>query len=512
MSVIPGQQLSRVVYQPPTLALLSYKLRRKLESELYRVPSPKHGWDDIQAASRTSWADLFFDLVLVAVVFSLGNVLSQEIKSPSPGGGIERAFLFVFILFVFFFDNWMTKSHVRSIFNLKDVFHKFTDVLESLVTALLAIHLVSVAEMISSQENKNEYNWLFAITSIKLIYQIVVLSVWMEVFMFSKEPVSVKMARRSLTSSFVPMLPLVAALFTSAFRLDWRITIALWFLSPMLYRLGVLVNTWLRVSNHTNSLPVHVEYLMERSTDFVMVMLGEGILSISTVRIDTNRVIEHICTFCMSFGILAGLLLTHHVIMPREPDDHVLRRSRWRGWFWVQVSMIYNFSFFLLGVSLKDNLSSLRRQKKESYRSFTMVMAVALLSSISFMIIAKLLHIGWAEIVQNTPRRLIKKRVKYWVARILVPLAYLSIPFQDFTESFKNAAIAFGITFVIVSINIFDAAIADDSRPAEFDESLEQTDLDDLEKDFRRLSVNVDEITARMQQITAGKREIEGKE
>jgi len=465
------------------LALATYKLRRKLEIQFYRVPSSLHAWDEEQAIHVTDWADLFFDLVVVAILFQIGNVLAAELPK-NPG----RAMVFSIILFLFLMENWGSKVFLRSIFNLGDIYHKFLDLFEGLVTGFLAVHIVSVEKLVSSQENEDTYNYLLAISVIKTVFTMITVSIWIEVHLWSKEDLARMMANRYVREIVLFASPIFASILTSALRIDWRITVSLWYLHTLMIRGTLIFKAFSGISGKHNSLPIHIEYVTHRRAEATMLCLGEGVLQISVTALTEDNVLEHLITYGFAFSILAMLMLTHYQIMPAEPEDTAPRKSRKRGVLYLQFSDSHNFCFFCIGVALKDFLKTLERKDSFKFESFEWLLSIGLIGAFNMMALTKLMHVGPNEIIQNTPREFLLSRLIYWLLRTIVPLAFLLFPFLELNRSWEVMAVASCLSFVLLLINIVDLRNADDARPAEFDVELAKTSPEDLDRDVRRLS------------------------
>lgn len=113
------------------------------------------------------------------------------------------------------------------------------------------------------------------------------------------------------------------------------------------------------------------------------------------------------------------------------------------------------------------------------------------------MILSKLMHVGPYEIVNNTPKKYLKKRIMYWVARTVLPGLFLFIPGAAL-KGYYNAALCLGVTVLLLIVNVGDELQADEYRSAEFDLDLERRSVGELEKDLRRFSVRSGSVSTAM--------------
>jgi len=97
------------------------------------------------------------------------------------------------------------------------------------------------------------------------------------------------------------------------------------------------------------TIPMNIDLIIHRSGEWVMLMLGESILSILIVDIHE----DFYKTFYM--GIISVVLLQflHFKSQPHDADDHAMRKSRLRGLFFSFVISWYSVALIVVGVCYK---------------------------------------------------------------------------------------------------------------------------------------------------------------
>ncbi len=99
------------------------------------------------------------------------------------------------------------------------------------------------------------------------------------------------------------------------------------------------------------TVPMNIDYSIHRYGEWVMLMLGEGVLSLLVV--DITNVPGYYVTF---FGGVVSLTLMeylHFRSQPHHPDQHAMRRSKNAGVLFAFVMQIYSGALIVLGASYK---------------------------------------------------------------------------------------------------------------------------------------------------------------
>lgn len=97
--------------------------------------------------------------------------------------------------------------------------------------------------------------------------------------------------------------------------------------------------------------PMNIDYSIHRYGEWVMLLLGESVLSLLIVTISDGY--EYYKTFFS--GVITVILLEylHFKSQPHDPDFHALRKSRYSGFFYTNLLWVYSASLVILGTSYK---------------------------------------------------------------------------------------------------------------------------------------------------------------
>lgn len=99
------------------------------------------------------------------------------------------------------------------------------------------------------------------------------------------------------------------------------------------------------------TVPMNVDFAIHRFGEWIMLMLGESVLSLLIVDIvDTTG--YHQTFLCGIFSIVL-LQYLHFQSAPSEPDQHAIRRSVTSSFYFYVLFQIYSLSLIVLGVSYK---------------------------------------------------------------------------------------------------------------------------------------------------------------
>jgi Bacterial low temperature requirement A protein (LtrA) len=101
--------------------------------------------------------------------------------------------------------------------------------------------------------------------------------------------------------------------------------------------------------------PINLEFVIHRIGEWVMLMLGESVLSILTSKGEDSWQYS-ISFFC---GLLTITILQYLFFrsQPSEAKDHAMRRSQWGEFLWMYMHTIYSAYLILVGCSYKMMLS-----------------------------------------------------------------------------------------------------------------------------------------------------------
>ena len=120
--------------------------------------------------------------------------------------------------------------------------------------------------------------------------------------------------------------------------------------SSLASSLGNIVQAFLLPANFKAvTVPVNVTYVIHRIGEWIMLMLGESILSLLIVVSPTKG--EYYITFFCSILSVVLLHYLHFRSQPSSPDDHAIRRKRSAGHAFGMLMQTYSAALIILGVS-----------------------------------------------------------------------------------------------------------------------------------------------------------------
>jgi hypothetical protein len=162
----------------------------------------------------------------------------------------------------------------------------------------------------------------------------------------------------------------------------------------------------------SRSVPLNIDFVIHRSGEWMMLMLGESILSLLIVDVTREGKDFYTVFYCSILTVIL-LQLLHFQSQPHEANLHASRQSKNRGVLWSLIQNVYSlslvtlssaFSFFLL---FSDDSSRRRLDQRvlatevdeeavgdEAANIFSVSLALIFLS----LDILSLLHLGTGEI------------------------------------------------------------------------------------------------------------------
>lgn len=202
---------------------------------------------------KVTWLELFYDLVYVAVLIQLGNVLSEEISLESFGRFV--------ILFLPLWWAWTGMTFYMNRFVVDDVPHRLLIYLQITAIAILGFSLEGAFTNLTLQ-------FSLAYAAIRLVQVLLYLRTW------KHEPVT-----RPLTQRYIAGYLIGIALWVSAGFLPMPSAAVLWLLA-LAIEVG---NAFLPGTRALVSLlPPDAEHMRERYGIFIIIVLGESFIKTIT--------------------------------------------------------------------------------------------------------------------------------------------------------------------------------------------------------------------------------------
>jgi len=328
---------------------------------LLQTARQRQRWDDQQILPHVNWGDLFFDLFYVAAAYNLAVILKE---SPSWDG-----FLYFMCCYAPIQMMWNEKVMYDARFCPEDnLFHRAMEVVHILVLGTAIQHIRPVELMQNTSTNSTTFVFCLSLT---LLTYLQIKSYWDVHSNVDGGEESKHHARSDVNRKIVTIVPFVLAtalagrdfFFTSSSKgeegdgedgnnLPILLCLLGWFVNQAYALLDAFV--WLPKAGRNYKevrVPMNVDFTIHRVGEWVMLMLGESVLSLLIVEQSPGR--RYYVTFYA--GILAVTMMQYLFFrsQPFDADDHAMRRAR-EGGFSFYLSMIgYSASLIVIGCSFK---------------------------------------------------------------------------------------------------------------------------------------------------------------
>ncbi|KAI2491721.1 hypothetical protein MHU86_22830 [Fragilaria crotonensis] len=99
------------------------------------------------------------------------------------------------------------------------------------------------------------------------------------------------------------------------------------------------------------TVPLNINLVIHRDGEWIMLMLGESILSLLIVDVSDGE--DYYVTFYCGILTVVSLHYLHYRSQPHDADDHATRRHKDAGIWWSMVNAVYSASLIAVGVSYK---------------------------------------------------------------------------------------------------------------------------------------------------------------
>ena len=338
----------------------------------YQAPVQLQRWGDQQMLPHVNWGDLFFDLFYVGAAYNLGNLLRNE--------RTWRGILYFSALFLNVSSIWFDKLVYDARFNVgNDLFHRVVEVAQLAVLATAVVHINSVAEMSDTKENPD----MFVFCLCNLLHEVYHVVRELECYFMVKTPEVKPSTKREVFRHFFSTLLLLAATVISAtdfygdqdddhyddhdhmlrmmaeekyddtgddaYENDAPVYLVL--ASWVSMGLMLFLKLGSGVTNET-SIPMNVDFVIHRHGEWVMLMLGETVLSLLIVEENHGKV-EYYWSFYAGLLTVIILQYLHFKSQPHDPSEHAMRRSKLQGILNMILVQIYSGALVALGASYK---------------------------------------------------------------------------------------------------------------------------------------------------------------
>ncbi len=342
----------------------------------WRVPRRRHVWGESQYELHAGWGELFLDLIFVGAAYRLGKVIKFSFYSCDPGpahAGGERMLeeaaygygdrpqcvgaltgvLWTVALFQVVHSLWLADLHYRARYDATDSFHRATDLLGHLMLVYGSANIRPVHEY--AKDIVGFASFVGPCAGLQLLW----LLRWLEIGLLSRDEESRRFSASRLVDDGPIVLLWIASLLVALYtpqggahpaaaallllggywtdlRQMWRVWRAVW-----LKKLDAYLDASPRASaasapasrgkkvKHPKAMPkartrvpINVEFAIHRFNEFMMLMIGECILTLVLQQDETGAMAdttwEHAVTLISGFGLAVALLYSFNISEPHH--------------------------------------------------------------------------------------------------------------------------------------------------------------------------------------------------
>ncbi|KAJ1630309.1 hypothetical protein T492DRAFT_1004246 [Pavlovales sp. CCMP2436] len=435
-------------------------------------------WGELQHAKHAEWQDLFYDLILVAFAFQGGNFLK----------GVSGANLLVyegiiglFALGVTTISGWSTLMRYRARFEGNSPFHQSLNAIEGLLFAAAQHNIVPDLVQFEKVNRWAYLSFTLACRVLALVRAINKLSY--------RIVLTRKAATRDMWWLFIEITCLALTFATPGLLSYFGVLIGTWLVQLLLIYVPAIKKWGL---DRSAMVPMHIEFTMARMGELVMLMLGEGVLSLvistSVVKLETLKVCVCVCAYALTckrseagylypasdsiytegsycgsycflgltkyavsfvsgFLLLTSIMFLYYRSNPTghgQRHHHAMRRDSIRGIIWNAAHSPLCIGLIAIGVAIKSIHPYAAKAVPGEY---VILIAVASTLTLPTIAVQQLMHPG---IVGHfyAPGRVV--RVGLWLGKLVASYAMLAmLYFPSSTEGYLYLLFANLLTFAM---------------------------------------------------------------
>ena len=350
---------------------------RSVRQIFYQPTKQRQTWADKQDLPHVEWVDLFYDLFYVGMAYNLGTLVLNDMAS-------KISILYFVCLFLPCASMWYTKLYFDGRFvHGESLYKRLLMVIDLCILASVMVHIKNVEVM---RDSKSYIN-MFAF-SLSMLLSFIINSIRMlEIFL---DPTSRSEAKHSARSDFqnkiLSFFFYLAAVVVSGidyfgndvielnkntdeghrymaeskdtYTNDIPVYLCLAaYLSYQAYMIVKVFFLYPKGGHHKKFIvPMNVGYSIHRIGEWMMLMLGESVLSLLIVDVPGGDKKYYITFFS---GVLAVILMQylHFQSEPHHAKDHAMRRDKNAGLTYNVLTQFYSLALVAIGVSYKMMLT-----------------------------------------------------------------------------------------------------------------------------------------------------------
>mmetsp|Transcript_9273 Transcript_9273/g.19554 ORF Transcript_9273/g.19554 Transcript_9273/m.19554 type:complete len:733 (-) Transcript_9273:105-2303(-) len=353
----------------------------------YSPPIQRQRWDKDQILPHVNWGDLFFDLFYVAMAYNLGVMLISSLN----GQHYLRGAIYYIGTFGPLWNSWETSMFYSSRYTTVDYAHRLFEVVRYLFVSTAIVHITSVEKMAKPHSID-----VLVFTIAVLCESIMHLSLNVELYCVGlgetdaiRNHTTVKIKHEIL-----PMVLMNAAAFVVAVLMfaktegdgAHRLLAAaadhgsyeVWELFDLpltLTAIGYLQNLFFstitnfeitsgkRGDIRERFVPNNVDYVIHRYGEWILLMIGEGILSLLIVETVERKAYYFITTFGVLTVIFVQILKFESE--PSHAEFHAIWQSFISAMCYSYLMQVLSMALIVFGVTYKLFLNDVVKEAAE---------------------------------------------------------------------------------------------------------------------------------------------------
>jgi len=274
-------------------------------------------WETLRIERKSTWGELFFDLIFVAAASKVSNLLIEEVSG--------KSFIVLLIYWSIFWFTWNKMTFFQNRFFCDSLVHQFLFLIQMLGVLLMLHHL-------SIDFNSHftfSIGYLMSTGSFQAMYLLIVVYI----------PRARVNTMIQLICSLLGSLLILITFFLN--KSHEVIILLLWILVPFC---DILHFAIMYLKFRDQSLPVNVDHMTERQGIMIMIVLGEPIVTVSIAAFDNLTRLPVYFGMGLSFCMIFCLYLIYYHLNP-PTSLHAIRRG-------IIASIIFVHSHLFLSASI----------------------------------------------------------------------------------------------------------------------------------------------------------------
>lgn len=272
----------------------------------WTIPHPIQTWANAhkEKPAHGRWFDLFFDLLFVGVAFNVGHLLAHLLHDQTLLHSLLKSLAVFFVLF----SAWLQNVKYYGRFDTNDTFHKLLDVVEFTSVGVAAFHAGGIADHHGSVYQATGMAVGMWINSLVNTVRCAELT----------RSTHANVAAQAITFLQTNGLSLSLIMLAIGIGLDngeWQfaatenVILFVLVLAAAVPVVTLFTRVLCRSSQwQTTTVPVHISFFCHRVGEFMMLMLGESVLTCSTLKVRNEVDFWRKATWCPSALCIAFLV------------------------------------------------------------------------------------------------------------------------------------------------------------------------------------------------------------